>query len=129
MKKSTFARILVLVLALGAGAQEAPELITPTYGQHCVQATGTRFAWLPKAGYHNWELQVADNPWLAHPLVQVQVMTTHYRFAGTLPACTHLYWRVFYINDEGQWYYSGLGHFWTAPAIHRVALLNEGTTK
>jgi hypothetical protein len=114
----------ILVLALGAVAQEAPELISPTYGQHFVQATGTHFAWLPKAGYNSWVLQVADNQGLAHPLVTVPLTTTSYRIPGSLPAGTHLFWRVSYINVDGQEFHSGLGHFWTAPVRWRAQFLN-----
>ncbi|MDP2361980.1 MAG: hypothetical protein Q8O14_14730 [bacterium] len=123
MKNRALALILTLILALGAFAQDTPELVTPTYGQHFVPTTGTLFIWIPKPGYHNWVLQVADNPALDNPLIEVQVTTTRYRFPGTLPAGTRLYWRVFYINDEGQRYHSGLGTFWTAPAIHYIEML------
>jgi hypothetical protein len=118
------ASILAMALARGAFAQDAPELITPSYGQHFVARTNTHFAWQPKPGYSHWVLQVADNPALGHPLIEVPVTTPSTLLSGMLPASTHLYWRVFYINQEGQASWSGTGHFWTAQAQQRVEFLN-----
>jgi hypothetical protein len=117
MKTSIYTALLLLAIALGSFAMDAPELITPTPGQHFVPVQGTHFAWQPKNGYHAWILQVADNPGMAHPLIETQVGTTTYRSTITLPEDAHLYWRVIYINTLGQRFWSGTGTFWTQPSM------------
>ena len=121
MKKSVLTLILAMALAVVAFAQNAPELITPTLGQRHVPTQGTLFAWVPKAGYHTWILQVADNQGMGHPFANVETHVTSLHLQAPLPAGAHLYWRVLYVNDEGQVYWSGTGHFWTAPVMPRRA--------
>jgi hypothetical protein len=119
MKKSALTLILAMAMALVAFAEDAPELITPTLGQHHIPTQGTFFAWVPKAGYHTWILQVADNQGLGHPFIEVETHATSLHCPTPLPAGAHLYWRVLYVNDEGQVYWSGTGHFWTTPFTPR----------
>ncbi len=119
MKHAIRTALLLLALVATSAAWDAPELITPMLDQRHVPTQGTLFAWVPKAGYHTWILQVADNQGLLHPFVDVETHATNMHCPTPLPAATHLYWRVLYVNDEGQVYWSGTGHFWTTPVMLR----------
>jgi hypothetical protein len=119
MRTTTSALLLLLAIAATSTAMDAPELITPAPGQHYIPTQGTLFTWQPKAGYDTWILQVADNQGLAHPFVDAEVHAPSLRCTTPLPADAHLYWRILYVNDEGQISWSGTGHFWTAPSLQR----------
>lgn len=120
MKAFTYLLVALLIsLAKVSFAQDTPELLAPAYGQTNVPALHTHFQWVPKNGYHNWVLQVADNPGMAHPIINVPVQTTDYVSTVLLPPRT-LYWKVWYINDSGEWYYSGVGMFTVRPFPVRI---------
>lgn len=123
MKNATSALLLLLAINATSTAMDAPELITPTPGQHYTPTQGTLFTWQPKAGYDTWILQVADNQGLAHPFIVEEVHAPILRCPTPLPAGAHLYWRVLYVNSEGQISWSGTGHFWTTPSLQRHSSL------
>ena len=125
MKNAVTTTLLLLAIAATSTAMDAPELITPTSGQHYVPTQAALFAWQPKAGYDTWILQVADNQGMAYPFIDVEVHDTSLRCPAPLPVGAHLYWRVLYVNDEGQACWSGTGHFWTTPSLQRRSLIGD----